>query len=172
MAHELKVILLRQLEAAMCTLRQCIDSCPMSEWDEAHDDAPFSQVLFHTLFYTDFYLEEGEEAFKAQSYHASRADMFRDYEELENRPAVWLYTKSEVMDYFSFCLEKIRLRLAADDEVSLLADSRLGSRVLPRAEKYMILTRHIQHHAAQLGLVLQKPTGKNLAWISSGWKNL
>jgi hypothetical protein len=31
------------------------------------------------------------------------------------------------------------------------------------------IARHIQHHAAQLGLRIQQITGKELQWVNSGW---
>jgi hypothetical protein len=37
-------------------------------------------------------------------------------------------------------------------------------------ELYLYLIRHIQHHAAQLGLRNQEIDGTVLKWIGSGWK--
>ena len=53
-----------QFMAALGTLKQCIRNCPEEEWNQSHKDAPFSQVLFHTLFYLDYYLSASEEEFK------------------------------------------------------------------------------------------------------------
>ena len=58
--------LVSQLKASLITLKNCIESCPIEEWDKNHNDYPFSQVVFHTLFYCDFYLSKNEDEFKNQ----------------------------------------------------------------------------------------------------------
>jgi hypothetical protein len=165
-----KKALLGQLEAALRTLRQCVDHCPDGEWQESHGDSPFSQVLFHALFYTDYYLGPGPEGFRDQEFHHGRPGLFRDYEELEYRLPVQRYSRQEIREYFDFCLGKARDAVAAEDETSLASPAGFGRGGMSRVEHYVHLARHIQHHAAQLGLRLQVLTGRELDWVDSGWK--
>ena len=172
MLDEIKKILVWQLEASLCTLYQCIKNCPNSEWNNKHGDYPFSQVLFHTLFYTDFYISKNEEDFKNQEFHKKNKDIFKDYEELEYKLAVNVYKKEEIEKYFSYCRGKIENIINADNESTLLGPSGFSFQKIPRIELYIDLIRHIQHHAAQLGLRIQQINKTELKWISSGWKEV
>jgi hypothetical protein len=157
----------RQMLAALSTLYRCVETCPKSEWDKSHGDAPFSQVVFHTLFYADYHLSTSENEFKSQAFHEHNKNMFKDYEELEDRKAENIYTKDEIGAYMKFCVEKIE-NIYADEKNKDLGGKNF-SKNMNYVELSVYVTRHIQHHAAQLGLRLQQITGKELKWISSGW---
>jgi len=172
MDEQLNDIVLKQFEAAMCTLNQCVQNCPPDQWNQAHGDAPFSQVIFHTLMFADVYLGRSEQGIKEQPYHIENKAMFRDYEELEDRKAVNLYTKAEIESYFAFCLEKGRKGIPRETSESMYGDSGFPDRKLSRLELYIYLIRHLQHHAAQLGLRIQQLTGAELKWVRSGWRDL
>ena len=172
MEPNLNTILLNQFEAAMCTLNQCIANCPDGEWSVPHPDGPFSQVLFHSLIFTDIYLGREEEAVKTQEFHEKNKAMFKDYEELEDRKPVQVYSREEIKRYFDFCLKKGRIEIAKESSESLGGESGFDYRKFSRLELYIYLIRHIQHHAAQLGLRIQLSTGRELRWVGSGWKDL
>jgi len=157
----------KQMLAALATLNQCIDNCPASEWDKSHNDAPFSQVLFHTLFYVDYYLSEDEHEFKAQPFHAENKSLFRDYEELEYKKAEEVYTKAEITKYMDFCYAKTNGYFEKAEAENLFLKS--THRDMQNIEFIIYITRHVQHHAAQLGLRIQQVTGKELRWEPSGW---
>ena len=161
-----------QIKSALCTLAQCISSCPETEWNQPHGDYPFSQVVFHTLFFTDFYLQRDESSFKDQAFHRENKVFFKDYEELQEKIPVNLYGRRQCEKYLKFCIDKCEATLQADDPQTLLGPSGFSFKPFTRAELYIYLIRHIQHHAAQLGLRLQRITGNELQWISSGWKEL
>jgi hypothetical protein len=157
-----------QMLAALSTLHQCIETCPREEWDQSHGDAPFSQVVFHTLFYIDYYLSIDEDEFKAQPFHAENKAMFRDYEEMEYKKAENLYTKDEIDRYFAFCHEKIEKLF--NNALAVKADVEQQCQDMSAVELIIYVTRHIQHHAAQLGLRVQQITGGELKWVRSGWR--
>lgn len=158
----------RQLQAALSTLEYCINECPTEEWQEKHKDAPFSQVVFHTLFYCDFYLSGDEAEFKNQAFHRENMGTFDDYEELEYRAAVHLYEKEFVIKYLKYCREKIRLKLQNQTCIELNNPVRIGNKEMTGLELFIYVARHIQHHAAQLGLRIQYLTGKEMKWFSQG----
>jgi len=164
-------IITHQFDAAMCTLNQCIAHCPKAHWNAVHFDSPVSQVLFHVLIFTDIYLGRDEEAIKTQEFHLTSRTMFRDYEELDDRDPVQTYSRDEIQRYFDFCLAKGRKEIEQESEESLHGPSGFSFRKFSRLELYVYLIRHIQHHAAQLGLRIQKETGRELAWVGSGWKD-
>ena len=106
MGNDLNTAILNQFLAAMCTLKQAITECPNEQWNKQHYDGPFSQVAFHALIFTDIYLGRSEEAIKQQKFHQENKNIFKDYEELEDRKPQNTYEKNEIKRYFDFCLEK------------------------------------------------------------------
>ncbi len=166
MLETLKSLITCQLVASLDTLGYCIDACPGSAWQEAHNDAPFSQVVFHTLFYADFYLGRDSVPFKDQAFHKSHKDVFRDYEEMEDKLPKHLYEKPFCLDYLAHCVSKLKAVVADETLESLAGKSGIDFRKSSRAELYVYNLRHIQHHAAQLGLRIQWVTGKQMPWFS------
>jgi len=166
MIDTIKTLILNQMTASLDTLKYCIDSCPESEWQEAHKDAPFSQVVFHAIFYADFYLGRDSIPFKDQPFHVSHRDTFKDYEEMEDKIPVHLYEKAFCLDYLAHCVAKMRATVEAETADSLSGDSGIDFRKISRAELYVYNMRHIQHHAAQLGLRIQMVTDKEMPWFS------
>ena len=155
-----------QLKAALNTLGHVIESCPDTEWQKEHGDAPFSQAVFHTLFYADVYLGRDSMPFKDQPFHKLHSDAFADYEEFEDRKPIRLYEKAFCQDYFKFCIDKVDAMLESETLESFAGESGIDFRHCNRMELYIYGVRHIQHHAAQLGLRIQQINGKEMKWVS------
>lgn len=81
-ADPLAQALLTQYSAALATLEEAIDRFPEPSWRQDHPDDTADRVVFHTLFFTDYYLSPGPDAFRKQPYHAENPGLFRNYEEL------------------------------------------------------------------------------------------
>ncbi|MHB9295824.1 hypothetical protein PilKf_01576 [Pillotina sp. SPG140] len=155
-----------QFCAALTTLKQCIDNCPADQWNKSHNDAPFSQVLFHTLFYADYYLSQDEQTFKEQPFHTEHPALFAAYEEFIDKKTETVYTKEEIEEYFHYCSKKLEYTVDSLTEKDVYEKSTLKNMTV--MEVYIYNIRHIQHHAAQLGLRIQQINGTTLQWISSG----
>jgi len=166
MTDTMKGLIISQMTATLDTLNYCIETCPDSEWQKAHKDAPFSQVVFHTLFYTDFYLGRDTVPFKEQPFHLRHKDIFKDYEEMENKIPENRYEKPFCLEYLAFCKAKLKTTVEAESAETLAGESGIDFRKIRRAELYVYNMRHIQHHAAQLGLRIQMITGKEMPWFS------
>lgn len=139
-----------------------------ADWASPHWDAPFCQVVFHALFYADFYLGHDSIPFKGQGFHRSHKDTFTDYEELEDRTPTCHYSKEFCLHYLAFCLAKVGQGMEAETEGSLLGESGISFRKGSRLELHIYNARHIQHHAAQLGLRIQMSTGQKMPWLARG----
>ena len=96
-------------------------------------------------------------------------DFFRDYEELEPRKQVLLYDRPTILAYVQHCRAKLADGLASETEVTLTAPCGFARRDFSRAELYVYTLRHVQHHAAALGLHLKQRFGLDLPWFGSGW---
>ncbi len=160
-----KKLALSQLLAALETLQQTIERTSDEAWYEDHTDDQVNRVVFHTLYYTDLYLCSAPEEFRNQEYHASHREVFRDYEEGENRPPQHQYSREQLRDYYDFCVRKVRRVIGAETDDSLAGPSGFSWRECSRAEVHLYNARHIQHHAAQLGLRHQLSGGPPLRWV-------
>lgn len=172
MIDTFKELTANQFEAALCMLNACIDRCPDGSWNSRVANNKFCQVVFHTLFYTDFYLGQDEGSFRRQPFHLTNAEFFGDYEEFEDRAPILLYDKASVKTYLEHCRNKGSEMLAAESADTLSARSGFKWRNFSRAELHVYNIRHIQHHTAQLSLRLRLDTNEGIPWVGSGWREM
>ena len=75
------------------------------------------------------------------------------------------YSKSEVLEYYDFCLGSI------DDWVGALDFSSPASgfdwHPIPKLEHQLMNLRHVQHHTAQLIVRLRNRAGLGVGWVRS-----
>ena len=171
MLQAVKEAIAGQFEAALCMLGACIERCPEELWSRPIANLKFCQVAFHALFFADYYLEPGEDEFRQQAYHREHPELFRDYEELEDRPQRHISDQAAIFDYLAHCRRKLQAVLAAETAESLAAPCGFRRRGgISRAELYLLNLRHLQHHAAQLSLRLRLDAGIEIPWVGSGWR--
>lgn len=172
MLEAYKELIGRQYEAALCMLGACIERCPEDRWHEPVANLTFCQAAFHTLFFTDVYLDRDLESVRAQPFHDAHASEFADYEELAGRVQRLLYERPFVREYLRHCREKAGRTLAVADEESLAARAAFEWLDLSHAELHVYNIRHVHHHAAQLSLRLRLDTGEGVPWVGSGWRDV
>jgi hypothetical protein len=80
------------------------------------------------------------------------------------------YERQAVKEYLNHCRDKAADVIAAETTGSLEAPCGFARRNISRAELHVYNLRHVQHHAAQLGLRLRLDYGDNIPWIDSGWR--
>jgi len=170
MIETVKHLIASQFEASLCTLGHCVARCPDELWNARVARYPFCQVAFHTLFFADVYLGLDAESLRRQPFHLANPDLFGDYEQLEDREPVSLYTRPQIETYLDFCRRKARETLAAETADDLAAPARFARRDFSRAELHVYNIRHIQHHAAQLILRLRLDSDVDIPWIGAGWR--
>jgi hypothetical protein len=173
MLDTFKPLLTHQYEAALSMLKACVDRCPDIVWDERVASYTFSQVVFHTLYFTDLYLGPDDEAsFRRQPSHLHLAPLFADLpanlEPFED-PTPRSYDKAPLLTYLEFCRRKVIEVMATETEETLTATEGFGGD-FSRAELHVYNIRHIQHHAAQLSLRLRLDTNDGVEWVGSGWR--
>jgi len=173
MPDTLKELLAHQYEASLSALNLPLARCPDAIWNQPVAKWKFCQAAFHTVFFTDLYLQPTDEveAFKRQPFHVEQKDVFRDYEELEDRPQVLLYEKPFVQMYLQAVRRKAQETIARETAAVLAGPSGFSWRKCSRAELHVYNIRHIQHHAAQLGLRLRQEMDVDIPWASHAWKD-
>lgn len=172
MLETLKELLAHQYEASLCTLNFAVARCPDASWHQPVAKWKFCQAAFHTVFFADLYLQPGDdiEVFKRQPFHVEHKDVFRDYEEVEDRAQVLLYDRPFVMNYLQHARTKARETIARESADVLAGPSGFHWRKCSRAELHVYNIRHIQHHAAQLSLRLRLDTDVDVPWVGHAWK--
>ncbi len=169
MIETFKKSIMNQYEAGFCMLHACVDRCQETAWNAPIVNYKFCQVVFHTLFYADYYLGQSEEPFRQQPFHREHARVFREYEELEDRAPVLLYDKSWIEIYMEHCRKKAMEVVLSESIESLNAPAGFVRKPFSRAELHVCNIRHIQHHAAQLSLRLRIDSQHEIPWFGSGW---
>ena len=167
--HMLTHGLASQLLAGLYMLKDCIDRCPATEWHERHNDHPFAQVVFHTLFDCDYHLCDDDAEFKEQIFHRKNRENFGDYEELEDRIPQHLQERDFINRYYEHCRGKVASVIETKTSTDVIIPNADVRRNMTKLERYVNLIRHLQHHVAQLGLRLQFTTGKEMDWIARGY---
>jgi hypothetical protein len=166
-----KKLIANQYEASLCTVAICAERCPDSHWNTQVAKYPFSQVIFHTFFFADYYLGRDADSFSQQPFHKENRDLFAGYEQLKNQEPNSVYSREQIALYGKFCRAKASLTIGEETEQTLCRDAQFVRRNCSRAELHVYNIRHIQHHAAQLVLRLRIDTDVDIPWVDSGWGN-
>ncbi len=160
MNKDWNTIIWQQFGASIDMLENAITACPENVWSDRTRQPEYWYIVYHTLFFLDFYLSETAEGFAPPSPFG--------LEELD--PAGVLpprvYTKKELLSYLEHGRNKCRtLILGLDkDKAWEMRDSlRPGFSV---AELLLYTMRHVQHHAAQLNLILRQTIDSSPRWVS------
>ncbi|OGC95008.1 MAG: hypothetical protein A2W25_02490 [candidate division Zixibacteria bacterium RBG_16_53_22] len=154
-----KTIIYQQFGAAIDMLENALLACPDSLWGDRSRQPEFWYTVYHTLFWLDLYLSDSEEGFAPPPPFG--------LEELDPAglfpPRV--YTKDELLTYLEHGREKCRATTESltDEKASRLW--RFGSVDLSFGELLLYNMRHVQHHAAQLNLILRQTTDSAPRWV-------
>jgi hypothetical protein len=157
-------ILWQQFGAAIDMLEIAILACPDEVWSGRDAPAPtgrpeFWYVAYHALFFLDLYLSDSVEGFAPPPpFTLSELDP-------AEVPPERTYTKAELQAYLEHGRRKCRATIKA------LTDHKVRRRCgfdwldLSDGELLLYNMRHVQHHAAQLNLILRQTTDSAPAWV-------
>ena len=157
----LRPLLWNQFGATIDMLENAMRACPDDLWGDRSRTPEFWYVASHTLFYLDYYLEESPQGFAPPA----------PFDLCELDPAgkmpARVYTKAELLTYLEHGREKLRTLLARLDEEGAHAEWRFGSMRGTLVESLIYNLRHVQHHAAQLNLLLRQHVDDAPRWVSA-----
>ncbi len=148
----------KQYGAAIDMLENAMRAAPDALWDDRSRRPEFWYLVYHTLFWLDFYLSESERGFATPAPFTLgelEADVFPE------RP----YTKAELQRYLEHGRAKCRAVIGA------LTDERARQRCgvarfdMSILELLLYNLRHVQHHAAQLNLILRQAVDAAPGWV-------
>lgn len=164
-----KPIIWHQLGAAIDMLENSLIVCPDEIWSDGsklvrlwseHSQKPmFWYLVFHTLFWLDFYLTDSPENFVPPAPFT--------LDELD--PAGLLpervYSKAELQIYLEYCRQKCRTKIENMTDETAKQRFISGSFNISFFELLLYNMRHVQHHTAQLNLLLRQQTNSAPGWI-------
>lgn len=157
MDSSLKELLWKQFGASIDMFENAIKACPKQLWNT---ESNFWYIAYHTLFFLDYYLTEKPDDFSPPAPFT--LSEFDSSGKLPER----IYTKEELLAYAEHCRQKCH------DLIAALTDERAANRWINEYRNYSILEillynmRHVQHHAAQLNLLLRQGKFEVPDWVS------
>lgn len=163
MVNTLKESLWNQFGASINMLENAIEVCPDSLWDT---DRKFWYNAFHCLFFLDYYLTLNPIGF-------TPPEPF-DCSEFEDRMPNMVYSKPDLINYLRFCEKKCKTVINNLTLETLETHWTNESKTMsyPMLEILLYNLRHLQHHAAQLNLILRQETDSAPEWVFQARKKL
>ncbi len=150
-----------QYGAAIDMLENALLDCPREVWGDGPDYHAFWCIAYHTLFYLDYYTLESVEGFSPPPPFGLT--------ELDPDGALpdRVFTKEELLGYLQHGREKVRARIAGMTDEEAGRPRRLGMRTEgTELELLLYNLRHVQHHAAQLNLLLRQRVDRAPGWVA------
>jgi uncharacterized damage-inducible protein DinB len=146
-----------QFGASIDMLENALTACPDKLWDT---DSKFWYIAYHTLFFLDYYLSDVPE----EKFLPPPPFTLSEFEDgvMPERT----YSKEELLSYLAYCRKKCH---------NLIADLTAEGAAKPfdnEYRKYSIIEmliynlRHVQHHTAQLNLLLRQGIDDAPDWVS------
>lgn len=159
MPPTLNTFLWQQFGAAIDMLKNAITACPEELWDE---DPKFCQVAHHTLFFLNYYLSDDT---PGESDYSPPPPFTKS--EFEDVPPLVKYDKEQLLMYLRLGREKLHEQLSGNTAEQLLTKRFVNQyKDFTLFELLLYNMRHVQHHAAQLNLLLRQREVIPPDWVS------
>ncbi len=155
----LRTILWQQLGAAIDMLENAMQACPDDLWGDRSQQPEFWYIAYHTLFFLDFYLSDSLEDFTPPApFTLSELDPAGVLPER-------VYTKEQLQNYLEHGRKKCQAAIEALTDENADQRFKYGRIDISRAELFLYKIRHVQHHAAQLNLILRQRVDSASRWV-------
>lgn len=151
-----------QFLSSLEMLKEAIQLCPDSLWDDPQDHNRTWNLAYHTLFYLHLYLQDQAEGFTPWVKHRK-----------ENQILPWPphdpshicepYNKSDLLEYLTFCQEEIKNRMP---QIDFSAPSGFAWLPFDKLELQLYSLRHVHQHTGELMERLGSRAGVNIRWVS------
>ena len=117
-------------------------------------------IAFHTLFFTDYYLDMDPDKFKMPAPFKIKE------EDIDEVMPEKIYTKEELLAYVSHCRNKLHNLLKDMDEAKAAHRWKNPWKDYSMIEITMYNMRHVMHHTGQLNMMLGKTSHDLPVWVS------
>jgi len=155
----IKEILWAQFGASIDMLENAMNASPDEFWGDRTHQPEFWYLVYHTLFWLDFYLTDSPNAFTPlKPFTLSELDP-------EGLLPERVYSKEELLTYLEHGREKCRQTIENLNDEKAMKHYKYGSVQMSFGEVFLYNMRHVQHGAAQLNLILRQKTDSAPVWI-------
>ncbi|MBS0030428.1 hypothetical protein ACTJJ0_25645 [Chitinophaga sp. 22321] len=170
-----------QFGAVIDMFRNTLVLCPEETW---HTNKKFFYTSYHCLVFLDYYLTIPPINYVAPlSYTIAASADEIDEAALDDIVPDRMYSKGEMLHWLQLAREKCRHLMAGLTEeqlqgpwrpVSVGADELVSGQVLDYSVLEILLfnMRHVQHHTAQLNLLLRQEVNNAAEWVSAAEDSL
>jgi hypothetical protein len=159
MDETFRKILWQQFGAAIQMLENAIHDCPEEVWSDQTREPQFWYLVYHTLFFLDFGLSESPNGFAPPAPFG-----FEEFDPAGVLPDR-VYTKAELQTYLEHCRQKTRAAILGLTDEKARTRFQYFSRNLSILELMLQNVRHVQHHTAQLNLLLRQHGTQPPNWV-------
>jgi hypothetical protein len=150
----------QQFGASIDMLENALTACPDDLWST---ESKFWYIGYHTLYWLDYYLSADTPMEKDFVPPPPFTKSEFEYDAMPER----VYNKTELLDYLRFGKKKLHELLTR-----LTSEELLTKRFVSEWKDYSIFEmllynmRHVQHHTAQLNLLLRQGANDAPDWVS------
>jgi DinB family protein len=149
----------KQFGAAIDMLENAMRACPDELWRDRSQRPEFWYLVYHTLFWLDYYLAGSPDGF------APPAPFTLDEMDPAGLMPDRVYAKAELQSYLDHGRAKCRATIAALTDEQARQRCGFPRRDMSHFELLLYSLRHVQHHAAQLNLILRQKVDAAPAWV-------
>ena len=155
----LKKTIWSQLGASVKMLGNAIAACPDELWSDSSVPKPYWTQAYHALFFLDLYLSESPTLMNPPS-------KYKPLERGPNGPVPQrAYTRAELLEYLEYGRAKARSTIDALTEEMITKECGFSWVGISVAELFFYNSRHVQHHAAQLNLLMRQRIDSAPRWV-------
>lgn len=156
-----KAMLWGQLGAAIDMLENAIDACPDALWGDRARQPEFWYTVYHTVFFLDLYLSGQLDGFAPpEPYNMDEIDPSGI---LPDR----VYSRDEMRAYLRHGRDKCRATIEAMTDEYAARRAGFAWLDLSLGELMLNNLRHVQHHTAQLNLILRQEIDFAPRWVAA-----
>lgn len=158
--EKLNEIIWGQFGAAIDMLERAIQACPDEHWAVGPEFQQFWYLAYHTLFFLDYNMHGNRETYQPiPPFGLTELDP-------EGLLPERVFTKEELLDYLAHCHEKCRIQIKTMTAEKGMQGCPFPNRKMNNLEFLLYQMRHVQHHAAQLNLLLRQTIDDAPIWVS------
>ena len=167
MINALKESLWKQFGAGIDMLKNAITLCPE---DFLNSNKKLFFITYHSLIFLDYYITIPPKNFSSPlPFTIKEPDQIPE-DAIDDIIPDRFYSKNELLDYLQVSREKCYKLIAGLTEEKIndrfIEEPEQGGRNYSILEILLYNMRHIQHHAAQLNLLLRQGINNAPGWVS------
>ena len=153
------LFLWQQFGATIDMLENAITACPNELWNK---EPTFCQLSHHTLFFLHYYL--CDETPDEEQYTPPPPFTKSEFEDV---PTFSWYTQKELLTYAGLGRQRLHQQLSKNTAEELLTKRFVNAyKDFTLFELLLYNMRHVQHHTAQLNLLLRQKKMVPPDWVS------